>query len=996
MKKCTHIIITALAFVLFMLPIKEAKASHAAGAEIIYEWLGGNTYRFFFKFYRDCGPGSAAPPATVNLCIYNNCANNFTNKVMQRWIGTIPPGVPNGSLVTAGCSNFKTDCENPNSQLPGYEEWWYSTIHTLDTACNSWKFAAWINARNGSNNLTGVNGSNLYVETNFDNTVSNQNSSPYFSIKPIPYVCINQPYTYNNGAIDPNGDSLVSTVINPMVGGTCNGPTVNSGLNLNTTPPISFGTPLNPIQTNNQFSLNQQTGQMTFTATVLGPSTLTVLTREYRNGTLIGSIMRDIQVQVLECTTKPPNPVPDPVIKGGANSNGIYQACTDQKIEFCFDVEAGEKDAVLILKDNLSQVIPNATMTYTNQRSDTVTACFSWTPTSADVGLHTFIVNATDSTCKPPGILLNYGFDFSIYVWGDTKAVPDDSICPRESAFLGVTGGDDYIWTVKAGGDPNSLSNPTIQNPVATPTTTTTYIVQSRANDYCPNSKDSVTITVLDGPNIGGQNDTVICPNAPAQLDVKLKQEPGINYTISWTPATYLSNPQIANPLTSTPNDITYIVELGSTFNKCKAYDTIFVDVLDGFSIDNPDTAVCFGEIIDIRSKGDSRYIYEWSTDAPHNGSNISDKGILSPTITADPVGTYKYTLTARYTGCADSTATIKIETQPIPKVNINEDASICYGDTMKLNATIDPDPSVYSGYTYNWTPGASLDNDKVIDPIFSGTATTTLVFTASTDAGCKHDDTVTLTVFPADFLFVSDDTTICPGDSAIVHLTTNGVETFQWSPDFNISDTRSMNPVLWPVTNQQYMVYGIDTNDCADTAYVKIVVTPKAILDLPDTVTLYPGEGHRLDPKGNCLYYSWFPTLGLDDANATNPYARPQVNTRYIVKGRTAAGCIVTDSIDVIVVPGNYIEVPNAFSPGSYGDNKVLHILRRGDVELKRFSIYNRWGEKLFETKDINQGWDGIYNGEPQPMGVYIYSIEAISTDGRKINKQGNITLIR
>lgn len=995
MKKCSKLIITALAIAFCMLPIKEAKASHAAGAEIIYEWLGGNTYRFFFKFYRDCGPGSAAPPATVNLCIYNNCTNNFVNRVMSRWTGTIPPGVPNGSLVTAGCSNFKTDCENPNSSLPGYEEWWYSTIYTLDTACNSWKFAAWVNARNGSNNLTGANGSNLYVETNFDNSVSNQNSSPYFSIKPIPYVCINQPYTYNNGAIDPDGDSLVSTVINPMVGGSCNGATVNSSLNTNTTPPISFSTPLNPIQTNNQFSLNQQTGQMTFTATVLGPSTLTVLTREYRNGTLIGSIMRDIQVQVLQCTTKPPTPTPDPKIIGGGRTNGIYQACIDQKIEFCFDIVAGEKDAVLILKDNLSQVIPNATLTYTNQRTDTVTACFSWTPSSADVGLHTFILNVTDSTCKPPGILLNYGFDFSIYVWGDTRAVPDDSICPRESAFLGVIGGDDYLWTVKPGGDVNSLTTPNVPNPVVRPATTTTYVVQSRANDYCPNSKDSVTITVLKGPEIGGQNDTVICPNNPVQLDVKLKQEAGITYTVNWTPATYLNNATITNPTTSTPSDITYIVELGSTLNKCTVYDTINIDVLDGFSIENPDTAVCLGDVINIRSKGDSRYIYEWSTDAP-NGGNISDKSILDPTITATPVGTYYYTLTARYTGCSDSVSKIKIETQPIPSVKVNDDASICYGDTMKLNAIIDPDPTVYNGYTYNWTPGASLDKDDVIDPIFSGTNTTTLVFTTSTSAGCSDKDTVTLTVFPADFLFVSNDTTICPGDSVRLHLTANGVEKFQWSPDFNISDTRSYNPLFWPVANQQYMIYGIDTNDCADTAYVKIVVTPKALLDLPDTVILYPGEGHRLNPKGNCLYYSWFPPLGLDDANAANPYAQPDVNTRYIVQGRTSAGCIVSDSVDVLIMPDSYIDIPNAFTPGSYGDNSVLHILHRGDVTLKKFAIYNRWGEKVFETKDLNQGWDGRYNGAIQPMGVYIYMIEAVSTSGKPIHKQGNITLIR
>lgn len=989
MKKCSKILIPLVAMLLFLLPSNEAKASHAAGGEIIYEWLGGNSYRFFFKFYRDCT--GIAEPNQVNLCIFNNCNNQALNRQMQKWTGTIPPyNSNNGSPVTAGCSQYKTNCDSPQSPIRGYREWWYSTIYTIPFQCNSWKFAVSISARNLSTN---VNGGNFYVETTFDNSVSNQNSSPYFSIKPIPYVCINKRYTFNNGAVDPDNDSLVTDVIRPLVTPNCGAAQQQIGLNNGTFPAIAF--PGNPLQTSNQFSLNQQTGQMSFTATqLLGPATLTVRTKEYRNGVEIGSIMRDIQIQVMRCTVQTPV-VPDPpTITGGRLVNGVYQACANNKIDFCFDVQAQEEDAILILEDNLATSIPNAKMSYKDQRTDTVNACFEWTPGTNDVGMHNFILLAKDSTCKPPGILITHAFNFDIYVWGDTRAVPDTNICPGESAFLGVVGGDNYEWTISPGGDPNSLSNPNIPNPVARPSTTSTYVVQSKANEFCPNSKDSVKITVLKGPEIGKQDDTIICPNNPVQLDVKLKQEPGVNYTINWTPATYLNNPNIADPTTNTPQDITYVVELGSTLNKCKAFDTVFVDVLDGLSIENPDTAVCIGDIVNVRAIGDARYNYEWKV-VPTIGGNISDPSILEPSITASSVGTAEYTLTGRYTGCKDSTISFKIETQPIPSVKINEDASLCYGDTMKLNAIIDPEPSKYPDYIYNWTPGGTLDKDDVIDPIFSGKNTTTLVFTTSTTAGCEDKDTVKLTVFPAKFLFVDADTAICPGDSVEMKLTADGVETYQWSPDFYISNTRSLSPKVWPVTSQKYMVHGIDTNDCADTAYVNIKVTPKAILSLPDTITLYPGEGQRLDPKGNCLYYSWFPPLGLTDDNASNPYAKPEVNTRYIVQGRTEAGCIVTDSVDVLVMDNSYIELPNAFTPGS-NSNNVIRILRRGDIELKQFAIYNRWGEKVFETKDIDQGWDGRYNGNIQPMGVYIYMIEATTPSGRKINKQGNITLIR
>jgi gliding motility-associated-like protein len=163
----------------------------------------------------------------------------------------------------------------------------------------------------------------------------------------------------------------------------------------------------------------------------------------------------------------------------------------------------------------------------------------------------------------------------------------------------------------------------------------------------------------------------------------------------------------------------------------------------------------------------------------------------------------------------------------------------------------------------------------------------------------------------------------------------------------------------------------------------------------MPDTVTIYPGESYQMDPGGNCLYYTWFPPLGLSNADVSNPRVTPAVNTRYIVQGRTEAGCSVTDSIDILVMNDSYLNLPNAFTPGNRTNGR-LQIVRRGVAELKHFAVYNRWGTKVFETSDINEGWDGTFNGEMQPMGVYIYTIEAITPSGQTFTKQGNVTLIR
>jgi gliding motility-associated-like protein len=108
-----------------------------------------------------------------------------------------------------------------------------------------------------------------------------------------------------------------------------------------------------------------------------------------------------------------------------------------------------------------------------------------------------------------------------------------------------------------------------------------------------------------------------------------------------------------------------------------------------------------------------------------------------------------------------------------------------------------------------------------------------------------------------------------------------------------------------------------------------------------------------------------------------------------------TEAGCMATDSINVVVMPDSRIDIPNAFAPGR-GPNGKLKVLHLGDATLKTFAVYNRWGTKVFETSDINEGWDGTYQNEPQPMGVYIYSIEAKSAKGVPFSKNGNTTLIR
>jgi len=1000
MRKLHSFLLFFIAIASFALAPSKARASHAAGGEIIYEWISDSTYRIYWKFYRDCT--GIQENSTEALCIKNSCSSvpGSGTYTMNKWTGPLPGGYNNGDPVSAGCSQYKNTCDLTSSTIPGYREWWYYYLWTAGGKCDHWTFSVSISARNSSNN---INGANLYVETTFDNSRFEGNSSPFFSVKPISYVCVNQPFSYNNGALDPDGDSLFSEMIRPLDGACGGSPTPIPWQSASP----AFNITNNPLQTNNTFVLDGVTGQMTFVASQIGPSTVTTKVSEYsvdpaspNKGRLKGYIMRDIQVQVLQCSTKAPDFVqPTNAITGGKLINGVVNGCLGQPLDFDFYIKAKDTDAIMTAEDNHIYKLTTATVTYTNLKTDSIHGHFHWIPTQ--IGKTTFIVTAKDSTCKPPGIMLYYPQSFPIYIWGPISVSPDTSVCFGETAFLSVTGGSDYEWSVVRGGPITQLNCTLCANPVSTTIQPTTYLVTSHGTDFCPNNSDSVHVGILPGLNFTPVPDTVTCPNNSVVLNLHGMPPAGVTYYYKWDTQLYLDDSTKGNPTVTPKTDHQYIVTITNSANKCRSFDTVNVGVLTGFTMENADTAVCDGQVVNVRGTADPRYTINWTAASGSTNVFSPNNNVANPTISqafAQPNDIY--TMTLSHSNCRDTSASFKIEVQPMPNVHVDPDASMCFGDTMQLNGVVrDANNNIdtYKFYKYTWVPGSSLDKPNKLNPIFTANkqGANTLILNVTTPAGCAGSDTVTLTVFPAAFLFASNDTAICPGESARIHVSANGVKNFRWTPDVRIDDVYSLDPLVNPTVSQKYRVYAVDTNFCSDTAEVMVRVHSKAVLQLPDSVRIYPGESYQFQPGGNCSYYSWFPPLGLDKANVSNPIAQPEVNTRYFVTGVTEAGCTTSDSVTVFVSNESVIEMPNAFAPGS-GPNGVLKVLHLGKATLKNFSVFNRWGVKVFETADLNQGWDGTWKNEPQPIGVYIYTVEAISETGRKFTKQGNVTLIR
>lgn len=167
------------------------------------------------------------------------------------------------------------------------------------------------------------------------------------------------------------------------------------------------------------------------------------------------------------------------------------------------------------------------------------------------------------------------------------------------------------------------------------------------------------------------------------------------------------------------------------------------------------------------------------------------------------------------------------------------------------------------------------------------------------------------------------------------------------------------------------------------------------------DTNTFYRSQHtflHATD-LGNEYSYSWTPSDNVTPIDGKDVKITPLESTLYTVIVTDKFGCQISDTISIyvldVICQEPYVFVPNAFSPNNDGINDILYV--RGEIlEKINFAIYNRWGEKLFETTDKNIGWNGLYKNKICEPGVYVYYLQATCIGGLEYIHKGNITLIR
>ncbi len=362
----------------------------------------------------------------------------------------------------------------------------------------------------------------------------------------------------------------------------------------------------------------------------------------------------------------------------------------------------------------------------------------------------------------------------------------------------------------------------------------------------------------------------------------------------------------------------------------------------------------------------------------------------------------HAYTLSGNYTvtyiatstlGCKD---TVIKQITALPLLNVVSSTisniscnGLCNGAATFIVGT------GFSVASIQWNDPTNSTNDS----IFNLCPGTYMVVVTDTN-GCIDSATVSINQ-PAPLGFtVSGTSAYCDGRciGTASAVPTGGTPPYNYL--WNDSSTTSFINNLCQGT---YYINVTDANGCTTNPDSVIIVYSDSIPPLDaviDRDTIYQGESANITSTINSAYvYNWNPPTWLSSSTVSNPVTTPESTIVYQLTITDSLGCPNRDSVKIFVInyvceePGIFI--PNAFSPNSDLTNDVLYV-RGGQIKELLLRVYDRWGEKVFETTTPGTGWNGTYKGKKVMPGVFVYYLDATCFNNEKFFKKGNITVLK
>ncbi len=447
------------------------------------------------------------------------------------------------------------------------------------------------------------------------------------------------------------------------------------------------------------------------------------------------------------------------------------------------------------------------------------------------------------------------------------------------------------------------------------------------------------------------------------------------------------------NPIYKYPNGGQRQVYLYAHSSKgCEKDITKTVNVLDKpvINLAFKDTLICSIDTLPLSATSTAGVTFAWTPN-----SYISNIHSQNPLVF--PKDTTLYIVTVTDNGCINKD-TVTVNVLDFITVDAGPNANVCLTDDYRMKTT-----SYALGY--QWTPATTLDDSTKKFPIATPIAKMQKYYVTANLGKCQDHDSVTLFTFPYAKINLSRDTSICFGDS-IQLFGSILADTFFWRPLTNLDNPKSLSPIVKPAQTTDYILTANYLTGCLkqvhDTARIT-VVQPFTVFAGRDTAVVYnqPLQLNAVVKLATDKQFQWtdIKTSSVF-ANIQNPVVTFPITTdsvSYKVKAYTKENCYAFDTIKIKVfktIPS--IFMPDAFTPNNDGLNDIIKPVCVGIATLEHFNIYNRWGQLLYTTSQVNKGWDGRFNGTIQNTGTYIYTVQGTDYLGNVITKKGTIVLIQ
>ncbi|OFY89159.1 MAG: hypothetical protein A3K10_14070 [Bacteroidetes bacterium RIFCSPLOWO2_12_FULL_31_6] len=1030
-------------------------ATHVVGGSLTYEHLGGASYRVTFKMYRDCSPSSVQLPNSVRIEVRQPNGSSFAIDkdivIPKTQVAILDPSIDTCAYNPGVCVEeaiYTTIVNNLPPNPGGY--------HLFYTTCC--RNASLINVNNplssGEGFYTYIPDNSLLLT---NSSPQWKNFPPVFICQGNPLVfdhgatdkdgdslaySFYRPFEDNAPTFP--GNVATFTLINYNAGYSFTDPLGGSSLTINSSTGVITGIPpslgqfvvgvkvdefRNGVQTNTvyrdfQFNvLNCPPLPMPGIAPVTGCSGLAIAFTNTStpltgnsfywdfgdpfttsdNSTLVNptyaypAIGTYIVMLVAQAGTPCADTIYETLTVSGITPNFTYtdSICVNNPVNF-FDASVPTANTTTNswdwdFGDAGAAVIPTPTHTYSTPGTYSIQLIVSTTTGCVDSISKDIFVQSLPQA-------------FTI----DTFACTSNPIINLNGSVTGASGG---LWIGSGGFNQSNTNLNATYNPTAGELSAgfATLILFTTGNGLCPSNSDTMTILYSIGITANAGNDISVCKDtASIPLSGVITTASGGQWVSSGT-GTFQPNPFNLNavyiPSSADTAAGSIFIYLNSTGNgNCiPDADTLTVTFTStpSTSILSNDTA-CAGSIFIPISANSTTGTGYWQTLG--SGYFSPNDSLNNTTYFADSTDNFNGNVTLIFTstnngGCQSYMDTLTIALIPAPNANFSF-TSVCPNDTVFFN---DLTTSVDPINSWNWTFGNSLnDNTPNTSTVYDSAGVYNVSLVISSSNGCSDSITQQVLIYSIPNANFSANG-VCEGANSefIDASTVNGSSINYWYWTFGDGGIDSVqNPIYSYVNSGTYTVNLIiqSAQGCWDTISNSVSIQPPPTAGFnssPSSVKVNEIFSFSDISASNIVNWQWNFGDSLGTSTLQNPSYSYTSAGYFTVCLTVVDNMNCTDSICEEVIVFMPPQVPNAFSPNGSGQNNTFNVLGGPYLELN-FKIYNNWGELIFESDQQSKGWDGTRNGAAQPIGVYIYTVNAVTLDKEQYTIKGDVTLLR